>query len=242
MFRSGGSRKARLRWISAWISAAASLLPGIALAQASQCRIPARIDTAPDPRPAGEPVRRTAIRGYLLALSWSPQYCRRGTREAQCSGAAGRFGFVLHGLWPEGSGREYPQWCAPATPLSENIVRAQFCTTPSARLIAEDTPPPMARDAADYFAASRKLYASVRYPDMNALSRRNALDVGAFKRAFAAANPRLRPSGLIVTTDRDGDWLREVRVCLDATMRPEPCPRARGLGAPDRVPLRIWWQ
>lgn len=200
-------------------------------------------DAAAAQRPGDEPVRKSAIRGYLLALSWSPQYCRRGGRDAQCDGSAGRFGFILHGLWPEGAGRDYPQWCAPAKPLSPAIVRAQFCITPSTRLIAHEWAKHgtcATSDPADYFAASRKLYTSIRYPDMDALSRRPKLDAGAFKRAFSAANPRLRPSNLIVTTNRNGGWLREVRVCLDTAFRPEPCPRTRSRGAPDGAPVRIW--
>ena len=181
------------------------------------------------------------VTGYQLALSWSPQYCRTQSKDGQCNGANGRFGFILHGLWPEGASRDYPQWCT-APPLTEKIVREQYCTTPSARLIAHEWAKHgtcVTQNPADYFAASRKLYASVRYPDMGALSRRS-IDVGAFKRLMSAANPRIVPSSLVVTTDRDGNWLREVRICLTKAMRPEPCPRGRSRGAPDGTPLKIW--
>lgn len=96
-----------------------------------------------------------------------------------------------------------------------------------------------ARDPGDYFAASRKLFASVRTPDMNALSRRK-IDVGAFKRVLSALNPSIQPSHMVVVTDRRSDWFEELRICLARDFRSQPCPRDRPRGAPDGVPLKIW--
>lgn len=88
------------------------------LAQAAYCTMPSQL-----PRPrleypsTGEPRRLLPAVGYTLALSWSPQYCAtaRGPDSAfQCGGRNGQFGFVLHGLWPEGAGRDWPQYCRPA--------------------------------------------------------------------------------------------------------------------------------
>ena len=76
-----------------------------ALAQAYQCRAPERIELPKPILPDG-PARNTRITGYSLAISWSPEFCRGGkaakdSSNYQCNGAIGRFGFVLHGLWPE---------------------------------------------------------------------------------------------------------------------------------------------
>ena len=218
------------------------MLPGVALAQVNMCRLPGdlRVETAM--RPAGEEARTRPIARYTLALSWSPGYCKTHPDDGQCDRSIGRFGFILHGLWPESAGRDYPQWCAPSpAPLTPAIVRDQFCTTPTARLIAHEWAKHgtcMTRDPAAYFATGRKLFAQVKYPDMAALSRRR-IDVGGFKRLMSQANPRIRPSALSVSTDRDGGWLREVQVCLSKTFVPEPCPRGSG-GAPDGAPLKIW--
>lgn len=178
---------------------------------------------------------------YVLALSWSPQFCRTRADDEQCDRSNGRFGFIVHGLWPQGSGGARPQWC-PAAPLSEAVVRAQFCTTPSVRLIAREWAKHGACSGTspdDYFAAARRMFSAIRIPDMDALSRR-PLDVGAFKRLVAAANPSIRPSALTVETERTGGWLREVRLCLTRSLVPQPCPRGQGTGAPDGTPLRIW--
>ena len=232
-----------LRRISVWISLWLSIGPGVALAQATQCRLPPRLEVPDARQPGDEPTRLVAVAGYTLALSWSPQYCRSHPDDGQCDVSNGRFGFILHGLWPEGAGASYPQWCARSPALiPEPVARAQFCTQPSPRLMAHEWAKHgtcATRNPGDYFAASRKLFASIRFPDMNALSRRR-IDVGGFKRLMSAANPRIMPSAITVSTDRRGDWLREVHICLTKAMLPEPCRRSRSGGAPDGAALRIW--
>lgn len=218
-------------------------LSGTVSAQATQCRLPTRLDVPDVRQPDKELTRVVPVAGYTLALSWSPQFCRSHPDDGQCDRANGAFGFILHGLWPEGAGSAYPQWCVPAPEaIPEAVARDQFCTQPSAKLMAHEWAKHgtcATSNPADYFAASRKLFAGVRFPDMDALSRRQ-LDVGGFKRLISAANPRIMPSAITVSTDRQGDWLREMRICLNKAMLPEPCPRGRSGGAPDRVPLRIW--
>ena len=113
--------------------AALVLVPGAAAAQAYQCRVPAGPVSVPE-APRDGPVRRVPITGYTLALSWSPEYCRtRGARaagERQCSGRSGRFGFVVHGLWPEGRGAAWPQWCPAPHALSSRELVRNLCMTP----------------------------------------------------------------------------------------------------------------
>ncbi len=225
------------------VAALAIMLSAQAQAAPDQCRLPARIDMPAVHQPAKEPSRSVPVAGYTLALSWSPQFCRSHPDDGQCDRRNGAFGFILHGLWPEGAGNNYPQWCVPATaPIPEAVARDQFCTQPSPKLMAHEWAKHgtcATSNPADYFAASRKLFASIRLPDMNALSGR-PIDVGGFKRLMSAANPRVMPSAMVVSTDRDGDWLREIRICLTKAMLPEPCPRGRSGGAPDGTALKIW--
>ena len=237
-----GLRKARLRRTSGWILLWASVAPSMAFAQANACHVPAQLDVPGVERPGGEVPHSVAIRSYTLALSWSPEFCRGHPDDDQCDTANGQFGFIIHGLWPEGAGQDHPQWCAPAAPLPAAVVRAQFCAMPSARLIAHEWAKHgvcATSNPADYFGASRRLYGALHIPDMNALSRR-PLDVGGFKRVFAAGNPAIAPSALVVANDRNGGWLRELRICLSRDLKPQPCARAQGRGAPDGAPLKIW--
>ena len=99
-------------------------------AQALVCQVPERLADWRVEQPPVSEVLRVPVQGYLLSLSWSPQFCR-GQRadpdqSGQCSATA-KFGFVLHGLWPEGSGQRDPAWCAPAQALPESLVRQHFC-------------------------------------------------------------------------------------------------------------------
>ena len=79
-------------------------LPASAIAQSYQCRLPERISL---PRiTADGPVRVVPVTGYTAALSWSPEFCKdremQPRHAVQCSGSNGRFGLVMHGLWPQG--------------------------------------------------------------------------------------------------------------------------------------------
>ena len=210
----------------------AALLLALALpsaAQAQSCRLPATIAPAAPAVPDG-PMRQTPIAGYTLALSWSPAFCRShgpDPRESlQCSGA---FGFILHGLWPDGRGRDWPQWCPTRLRPDPATLRRHLCMTPSPDLIAHEWAKHgacMSRTPQAYFGEADKLWRRVRLPDMVALAIRPALTAGALRHAFVAANPGLPMRGIRLLTSRDGS-LREVHLCLSRTRRYIPCPAGR---------------
>ena len=217
-------------------------LPAVAHGQALSCRAPADFPMPRVSRVDPEEVRRTPVTWYTLALSWSPQHCHRPRAQDrfQCGGAGGRFGFVLHGLWPEGEGRQWPQYCRPASAVPRAVLRQHLCTTPSPELLQHEWERHgscMTNDPARYFRAGSILYRAIRYPDMAALSRETTLRVADFKRAFAGANRGIRESMIAVETNRGG-WLNEVRICLARTFRPMRCP-AQQRGAPAGARLRI---
>lgn len=223
------------------------LLPVAAQAQAISCRIPDRIDVPRLERaPRGEARQAVPISGYLLSLSWSPQYCasRRNPgdrRDAvQCSGEAARFGWVLHGLWPQGSGSQYPGWCRPARIVPQPVLREHLCMSPSVQLMQRQWAKHgicMSPTPAAYFRAASILFGAVRFPDMAALARQPQT-AGSLRRAFAQQNKGVKPAMLAVTADRAG-WLQEVRVCLDNRMRPAICaPAQRGAGDRQSVKIR----
>lgn len=227
------------------VALAALCLAGQAHAQALACTPPRVI---PAPRPAGpslgEPARPGPVGAYTLALSWSPQYCRSASSPAafQCGGAGARFGFVLHGLWPDGKGPVWPQYCRSAEILPRATIRQMLCTTPSADLIQHEwakhgTCSGMTPEA--YFAEARRLFATIRFPDMTALSRRPDLTVGDFVRAFAMANPALPPGAIRVRITRD-KWLDEVWLCLDRDRRFARCARTQASGYAWPLRLKIW--
>lgn len=219
-------------------------LPGAAVAQAIQCSPPRQV---PRPRPAqpepGEKGRIVPISGYTLALSWSPQYCstaRGGGSALQCGGRNGRFGFVLHGLWPEGSGNNWPQYCRQTDLLPREVIRRNLCMTPSVQLLQHEWAKHgtcMASRPELYFDLARAFYQSMRFPDMAALAKRDRLTVAQFTEAFARVNGRLRPEMIRVTTTR-GNWLSEVRICMDRAMEFARCPVGQA-GAKGGAYLRV---
>ena len=220
--------------------------PTAAQAQAYQCRAPASVPAAR--AETGQP-RRMAIAGYTLALSWSPEFCRGRERDPgerlQCSGAMGRFGFVVHGLWPEGR-VGYPQYCRRLPPPSPAVVRGQLCRTPKVAWIAHEWAKHgscMARRPEGYFRVGNILADAMLYPAMERLSRNGeakpgSLTAGKLRAAFAAANPG-RPANSFGLRLSERGWLREVLVCLDRRFRPRQCPAAQA-GVRDATAVKIW--
>ena len=212
-------------------------------AQAYQCTPPARVAVPAVERDG--PVRRVPTTGYTLALSWSPEFCKPRVRQPvharQCSGRAGRFGLVVHGLWPEGRGTNWPQWCPAARgPRAAELAR-NLCISPSARLLAHEWAKHgacMTRRPDTYFKVMRIMWRSLRKPDLDRLSRQDGLTVGDLREAFVTANPSYPLASVGVKANARG-WLQEIRLCYGRDFRPRACDRRR-YGAPDRAPLKIW--
>ena len=222
----------------------ALLAPLPALAQAYQCRVPPQVELPRPVRPDG-PALRTAIGGYTLAVSWSPEFCRgkaAGDPENyQCNGKIGRFGFVLHGLWPEALSGPSPQWCALEPRPTPEELRANLCMTPVPWLLEHEWAKHgscMARQPRDYFKVGAILWNSLKLPDADKLSRQPGLTAGDLRRAFIASNPGF-PRSAIGVKASNGGWLRELYLCYGKDFRARAC-NARSFGPKDDVPLKIW--
>ncbi len=226
------------------LAGGALAVPGVAQAQAYSCAVPAQL---PVPRADGpsasQPRRVLPIGSYTLAISWTPQYCRSNARDAsaqfQC-GAGNRFGFTLHGLWPDGTGEQWPQYCTAAEILPAAVIRENLCATPSAQLLQHEWAKHgtcMNTTPNDYFGKARGLFGRLRYPDMNALSRRR-LTAGQLASAMARANPGLRANMMRITATRQG-WLDEIWLCTDKQLRFTTCPAHQGGLAPAKQ-IKIW--
>jgi ribonuclease T2 len=220
-------------------------LPTVAQAQAIACQIPGEI---PQPRLDGPdartPKRLIPTAGYTLAISWSPQYCRDGLDRPgagfQCQ-RPNRFGFVLHGLWPDGPGKDWPQYCRSVALLPEATIRANLCMTPSVQLLQHEWAKHgscMSGSADDYFKRASRLYKAVRFPDMDALSRRRPLTAGGVAAAIASANPGIAANMMRITATREG-WMEEVWLCLDRNFRNRRCPAHQG-GAKPNTAIKVW--
>ncbi|MCB2060985.1 MAG: ribonuclease T [Novosphingobium sp.] len=223
----------------AWASLASS---APVLAQAYQCTLPKRIERPPPETPKG-PVRRGPVAAYTLAASWSPEYCRLAHNKGsmQCSGANGRFGFVLHGLWPEARFGPSPQWCSTTPRPSPELIRRNLCMTPVPWLLEHEWAKHgscITGKPETYFKVSAILWRSLRWPDADRLSRQKDLTAGDLRRAFVRANPAWQAQQVGILASRTG-WLREVHLCYGRDFMPRNCP-ARIFGPADVAPLKIW--
>lgn len=227
------------------LTIAALLLPAAVQAQTLQCAVPAQIERPrPDLPSPSQPRRILPIGSYTLAITWSPEYCRTRAddqRNAFQCGGGNRFGFTLHGLWPDGEGKDWPQYCTSTPILPEAVIAKNLCVTPSAQLLQHEYAKHgtcMGVSPAAYFDESRSLFQKLRFPNMMALSRRPNLTAGQLAAAIARVNPGITPQSMRITTNKRG-WLDEVWLCLDKRRRYAACPAHQG-GVKPNTRIKVW--
>ncbi len=220
-----------------------ALVPTAASAQSYQCKLPRSVSVPNITRDG--PTRKMPATGYVLSLSWSPEFCRTrkdALRHArQCSGRVGSFGLIVHGLWPQGT-RSSPQWCAgrPARPTGAQLAR-QMCAQPSEGLAVRQWAKHgscMADTPDRYFRIIRILHGSLRWPDLDRLSRQKGLTAGDIRTAWMQANPYWRREMIGVVLNERG-WLEELRLCYGRDWMPAACKRS-ARGAAEDASAKIW--
>jgi ribonuclease T2 len=222
-------------------------LAALALASAAQaaapkaCVIPKDVTPAAAEIPPADQIHTDVpTAAYLLALFWSPEACRAGIPESdkaiQCQ--TNRFGFTVHGLWPNGPDKIHPRYCKPSPSISLATVRANLCMTPSPWLLQHewqahgtcqwDTPEA-------YFAKARAMRSALKVPDLKP-GPGGAMTAGQVREAFLKGNRGMTREGLNVRANKEGR-LTEVWVCMDLNFRLAAC---RGdNGTPDAVTIRV---
>jgi len=160
---------------------------------------------------------------YVLALSWSPGWCAvtGDSRDSgQCRDGSGQ-GFVLHGLWPQYD-RGFPSSCGA---FSRSVPRDALETArglyPSEGLARHEWQKHgtcSGLDPRGYFRAAAQAVSRVTVPGDLAEPREDVRTTPIeIERAFAAANPGLRPDSMAVACSRG--LLQEVRICLSRDLR-----------------------
>ena len=160
---------------------------------------------------------------YVLALSWSPGFCEveGGDRNREQCETGGGLGFVVHGLWPQLE-QGYPTHCRPEGRVPSRLVveaaREIYPDEGLARHQWRKHGNCSGQSPADYFASVRRAADLVRIP--NRLARpetpTKALPI-EIERAFADANPGLRPDMMAVSCRRR--LFLEIRVCIEKNLR-----------------------
>jgi ribonuclease T2 len=196
-------------------------------------------------RSARAPVAPGDFDYYVLALSWSPGFCAvsGGTRDPEQCGRGANLGFVVHGLWPQRERGMLADCEAglrpPARADAAAAARDLFPTEGLARYEWRKHGGCTGLPPSAYFAAVRSAREQVVIPAALAEARESRqLAPQDVLRAFAQANPRLRPGMAAVSCPKN--VLQEVRICLSKDLRDfTSCPdvaarscRARQIEAP----------
>jgi len=215
------------RRISAlWLAAFA--LAGVVLAQQS-------LRDAPWPSDYFSTKQRPNVAGqfdyYTMVMSWSPTHCiTEADRDgAQCDRTDGlRYGFVLHGLWPQYE-KGYPEACPTGRrPFVPNpVINRMLDIMPSRGLVIHEFKlhgTCSGLEPEQYYAVARRLFTGVRVPDRF----KNPFEVQYMsprevEAEFMRANPWLRPDMIAVTCGGPGNRLRDVRICLTRDGRGRAC-------------------
>ena len=161
---------------------------------------------------------------WVLALSWSPEYCasadaRPGSRQCRTPHE-----FVVHGLWPQYE-RGYPEHCDPGSRIDGAIADRMRPLIPDRGLVFHQwrkhgTCSGLSPER--YFATVEAAAERIRVP-MAAVRQayREPVTRRALEDAFMRDNPGLQADA--ITFHCRGDRLREVRICLDKSLQPRRC-------------------
>ena len=164
---------------------------------------------------------------YVLALSWSPNWCALegdGRGAPECDKGAGR-SFTLHGLWPQYESG-WPDFCRstqrdPSRGESDGMADimgssglAWYQWKKHGRCAG--------LPARDWYATMRRAYGAVTIPEVfEGLNRSVTLPASVVEDAFLESNPGLKPDQITITCD-DG-MVQEVRLCLTKDLQPRRC-------------------
>ncbi len=166
---------------------------------------------------------------YVMALSWSPNWCaiEGDAKDSPQCDPREDFGWVLHGLWPQYH-RGWPSFCRtterPPTRRMTNAMADIMGTSGLAWYQWKKHGSCSGLAPADYFDLARKAYDGVKRPAIfRKLDKSVRLPASLIEEAFLKENPRLKPDMLTVTCK--SGFIQEARVCLSKSLDPVPCGR-----------------
>lgn len=164
---------------------------------------------------------------YVLALSWSPNWCKlegdaRGAEQCEED-----LGWVLHGLWPQYE-RGWPSYCPTVERApSRGLTGAQadlFGAGGAAWYQWKKHGVCSGLAAENYYRLAREAYGRVNRPEvLRKLQDPVKLPADVVEEAFLQANPGW--SRDMVTITCKSGYIQEARVCFTRDLEPRPCGR-----------------
>lgn len=225
-----------MQYLKPLLVAASLLLSSQGVQAQEACNLPSsipapklqKIDCANNSRPDS----------FVLALSWSPQYCASTKHDSedfrfQCE--KNKFGFVVHGLWPQNSNAkdkcDHPRHCEQSV-VDKATVQKNLCTVPSIGLIQgqwQKHGSCSGLSAPAYFDKTRALSQALTKPDLSRLVNADGYTTaGEIIQAFVQANQSLKlPRDAVAVQVGSKNAFREVFICYDLNYRFTTCTNSR---------------
>jgi ribonuclease T2 len=176
------------------------------------------------PSPAPEP--HGDFDYYLLSLSWAPEFCAThasAESSSECDPSR-RYGFIVHGLWPQNEDGSYPRDCAPARPVAQDTVRRMLAIMPNRGLIQHEWAEHgtcSGLDAQGYFAQIESAFQQLQVPaEYRTPSEPLRVSPSQIEQKFADNNRA--PSGAFRVFCHEGD-LVGIEVCLTKDLKYRSC-------------------
>jgi ribonuclease T2 len=161
---------------------------------------------------------------YLLALSWSPEFCYSHPDKPECQ--SGHHGFVVHGLWPQYLDG-YPEHCSTAAGLSNPSEMADIM--PDAWLVDHEWMTHgtcSGLDAEHYFQFLRRAFSSIKVPEHFLAPHENfSISPQEVKREFVRANPEFSVEEMTVSCGNN--YLTAVSFCMTKDLKARACENLR---------------
>ena len=175
---------------------------------------------------SGPPARAQSFDYYTFTLSWSPEYCHENpsNHSSECNANA-KWGFVVHGLWPDKNDRSDPQGC-PATPFDPGAAVPSGLDAIMPREILKHewekhgVCSGMSEHA--YFEKIISLYGQISIP-IHDTGKDQQIAPSALRNQLSKANAGFPPSSFSIQDLKNS--LVAVRACLDKSFAPISCPQ-----------------
>jgi len=163
---------------------------------------------------------------YLLALTWMPSFCEvegDAREDARCTPEAAH-GWMVHGLWPQGLGGTWPEFCRTRhrNPTRRETAAQSdlFGASGAAWHQWNKHGRCSGLTAEDYFTLTRAAESALTLP--HDIAPESALIAPqAVEAAVIASNPNLREDMMVTVCRRD--LITEVRLCLTRDLQPRAC-------------------
>jgi ribonuclease T2 len=163
---------------------------------------------------------------FVLALSWSPDYCAtNGNNDPQQCSLGKKLGFVLHGLWPQYD-KGYPSNCS--AEKMPGSAKAQFPGLyPNDSLFDHEWEKHgtcTGLSPVEYLQTGKTLKESITIPGgFRSPENPFRTSMDQLKALFAQANPGFSEASIEVSCSSSGRYLKEIYVCFSRDGAATPC-------------------